>query len=378
MTVQDASRQQLDPAGTLGSYIPSIVLGGAGFAWSVVAILVNLPNADVPALLGVALLLLAAAYALVILAVHPYRAPLPALAHLGVHTLVLLAFAASTLATWESGDASRSGWVPLTLGLIIAALAPYRPAWEIVAAGTVSAVVIGLVTYSRARSAATDQFAIAIAIGAVVVVLALCVGSAVYSRSILDVLTRWQRRDELASEALAGELREDIARSVQRDRVTILNRDIVPFFTDLLARGQITDADRRRASEIAADIRGVMVADADRSWLEAVLLFGGHVGPGVVDDPDNLAASLDTAQRTALRALIVALAGDPRVKQAVSVMLADDGKRCSGTLTAGIDAPEHSMRTVLGSCFAVLRSAFPSFTVDFHQPKLIVRFSYER
>ena len=65
-------------------------------------------------------------------------------------------------------------------------------------------------------------------ISSVTPMLALCFGAAMFSASFISALERWQRRAELATRRITSQLRAGIVRSVQQDRVTILNAMCCP------------------------------------------------------------------------------------------------------------------------------------------------------
>jgi len=372
--------QQLDPAGTRGTHLLTVVLASIALVWAVGFSLASLTTGAEPVAALIALVLLGLASGVVVAATRPGAGALGARSHLAIHALVLAGFALAARSTWSTGDFGRDQWVALSLGIILVAVAPYRPSRELVAAGTVSALVMGAVTFSQAvvRESATPPLALAVV--TLVGVLALGYGAAMYSSRTIVALLRWHRRADVVAEALADELRVGIARSVQHDRVTILNTDVVPFFRDVLGRDTLTLADAHRARGIALAIRSVMVADADRTWLEAVVQ---QVGPPDraaidVDDRELLATKMTAHQRTALRAHVVALGDDRRVTEGSSISIASDGARCVGALVVPTQRSDYAMRSRYAPIHAVMRVAFDSVAVQFLYPHLIVRFTYER
>ncbi len=380
MIEREETRQQLDPAGTVGAYWPTTVLVIVASLWALVTTLSSVGNADSALLAITALVVFTLACLLVIRATSSTRAPVRSHVLRSVHALGLVAFALASWATWRSGDISGSDWGPLSLGLLTVALAPYRPARELVVAGTVSAIVVGLITLLHGANSTAPESPLVLAIVAVVVVLALSFSSAAYSRGIIQAFHHWQERAEIAAEALSVELRDGISRSVEHDRVMILSREVVPFFRHVLATRRLGDADRDTARTVAAAVRGEMVAAADRSWLDAAIRQSDRPGrmPNSVEDTEHLASTLDAGQRTALRALMVAVMDDPAVREPFSLALTRKAGRCVGTLSATVDASDYAIRAKYGPCLAVLRAAFPHFESHFHQPDLTVRFHFER
>lgn len=379
MTGSGATAQRLDPAGTLGTHFLTIVLVVVACLWAIVFSALSLSRGGdtVPALgaLGV----FAIACALVVYVSGEGHGVFTPGIHLTVHGLVVASFILASWSSWSTDDFSRDQWAPLSLGIMMVAVAHYRPARELIAAGTASALVMGAVTFAHAIVVETAAPPLALAVVAVIGVLALCYGAAMYSQRTVEALQRWHRRADVVAEALADEVRVGIARSVQQDRVTILNRDVVPFFGDMLARETITDDDRDRAREIANAIRSVMVADADRTWLEVVVQQAGRPGRALiaVDDPYFLATTMTTAQRTALRAHVVALAADRKIAEGFSIVLSRHGRLCVGTLSVPILSADHARRSRYAPIHAVMRVAFDSVSIQTHPPDLIVRFTYE-
>lgn len=371
--------QQLDPAGTLGAHLLTVVLAMVAFVWALGFSVIEVARGAEPVAAALAVLLLGLACALVVAASRPSAGGFSALSHLAIHVLALGGFAFSTWSSWAVDDFDHDQWVPLGLGVIMVALAPYRPVREVVFAGTASAVILGAVTYVHAdlRESATPPSALAVA--AIVGVLALGYGAAMYASRTVAALLRWHRRADIVAEALADESRAGIARSVQRDSVTVLGRDVVSFFGDVLRRNTLTQADAQRARGIALAMRSVMVADADRTWLDVVVQQPGRPGWAAidVDDPELLATRMNAYQRTALRAHVVALGDDLRVTGRASISIASDGNRCVGSLSVSAQASDHTMRSRYAPIHAVMRVAFDSLSVQFHQPHLIVSFSYE-
>ena len=152
------------------------------------------------------------------------------------------------------------------------------------------------------------------------------------------MLRRWQSRASRAVRALADEHREGITRSVQQDRVTHPEpRRRAVLRGGARTRTQLTDDDRERALEISDTIRRIMVAEVDRSWLDVVVEQASR-GALVVDavvDRHRVASAMSTDQRTAMRALLVAILAHPGfVHDAFSIAITDAGSRADGVIRA--------------------------------------------
>ncbi len=385
MTATERTRQQLDPAGSTGVAPVAIFLLLGAFLYAVFMTVRGEAEISNPVFAGLALALLAIAGAIVISGSSPTRAPLTARTHAAAHTVAVLAILCEAVGQWGTNMFIRDDWGPVTLGILLVALGPYRPAKEIAGAGMLSAVTIGVITCFEASSLVTSGPLLAFVVMAVTPMLALCFSAAMFSDGVVTSIERWQDRAKAASVSLVRELREGIARSVQQDRITILNRDVLPFFNEVLARDTLTTADRDRARMIADAIRQVMVEEVDRSWLESLLAYPA-VDPTnrpeavriIVNDPHRVASAMTVAQRTAIRALFVALIAIPGCsRDHARIVLSRHGDRNHGVITARVPISEHAMRSTFAPFLAVMRAVFTSLEVDFVQPELTLRFSYD-
>jgi len=381
---RERTRQQLDPAGALGLRPATVIAAAAAFAYALVLTVLAPEGMRHPALSVLALAMLAVSCGILIVQSSPYRAPLGRRTHLLVELFALGGVTFSVVAEWLKKKYIHDDWPAVALGLILLAISPYRPTREVVGVGVLVAIYIGFLTMLQVPFLAARAPAVAFVLAAVTPMLALCLGSAMFSASFALSLERWHLRAEYATKNITRQLRAGIVRSVQQDRVTILNRDVLPFFTDILTRGQMTDEDCARAAAIADSIRGLMVAESDRSWLENVIEHtvhgeGGGNSADFVDDPQRLARLISTDQRTALRAFIVALfdsEGFERESLRISFRR-KDGK-CHGVITAAVGQSDYSARTMLAPYFAVMRVTFSDLHVGFSHSHLKLRMSYEQ
>ena len=385
MTTPERTRQQLDPAGSTGSAPDAIFLILGAFLYAVFMTVQGEAEISNPVFAVLALALLALAGATVISGSSPTRVPLTARTHTAAHTMAILAILCEAVGQWGTNMYIRDDWGPVTLGILLVALGPYRPAKEIAGAGMLSAVMIGVITYFETPSLVTSGPLLACVAVAVTPMLALCFSAAMFSDGVVTSIERWQKRATAASVSLVRELREGIARSVQQDRITILNRDVLPFFTDVLARDTLTTADRDRARMIADAIRQVMVEEVDRSWLESLLEYPAverthrpEAPRVIVNDLHRVASVMTVAQRTAIRALLVAFITIPGCsRDHLRIVLSHDGDRNHGAITARVPAKDHVMRSAFAPFFAVMRAVFINLEVDFVQSELTLRFSYD-
>ena len=385
MTTIERTRQQLDPAGSTGVAPVAILLCIGAFLYAVFMTVRSEGEISKPVFASLALALLATAGLVIISASSPNRAPLTERTHVAAHALAMLAIICEAIGQSGSNAYIRNDFGPVTLGILLVALGPYRPAREIATSGLCSAILIGIITYFEVPSLVTPGPALAFIVVAVTPMLALCLSAALFSNGVVASIDRWQKQAQAASVSLEREFREGIARSVRQDRVTILTRDVLPFFTGVLTRDTITDADRDRARTIAESIRQVMVEEVDRSWLESLMELTGVKRtnrPGAarlaVSDPHRVASAMTVGQRTAVRALLGAFMEIPDfTRNQLRIVLSDDGCHIHGVITAQMAFTDHVMRSTFAPFFAVLRAVFTNVEVDFVQPELKVRFSYD-
>ncbi|CAN5195667.1 hypothetical protein BH09ACT3_BH09ACT3_15810 [soil metagenome] len=377
--VRERTRQQLDPAGSIGTRVVTSVIAVGSFILVLVMTVLNLDEVSTPVLTTLALLASAAASLTLIVGSDPERAPFSHRSFVLATSLGMLAIVLSAAGMWSTTALIRNDWSAVAMGVILIACVPYRPARELLAAGTISALLVGFITLVEYRWYATEAPVFAFILLAVTPLLAMCFAGVAYSRSIVRSLEGWQRRANAANVSLMLEVSGGIARSVQQDRVTILNRDVLPFFRDVLASGALDDQVRETARQISESIRSVMVSEADRSWLETVLEdIGADPADYKLLDPDHLASGMGPDQRKAFRAFLVALLGVSEGGSGVRISVARRGSLCALKLAATLPSSQRlPHRLTLAPYLAVLRAAFRQLEVEFTRSTLTMEFRYE-
>ncbi len=382
MNSVERTRQQLDPIGSLGSRLLSVVLATGAFLYALGMTIRTLDQVSNVMLAILSLLWLAAAALTVVVATSPIRAPFTRSTNLVVQLLAVGAAVLSIASQWGSNHFIQDDFGSVAIGLLLLALGPYRPAPELASTGVLVAIFMGFVTLLELPNLDTTAPPVSFVLVGMTPILALSFGAASYSGSLVSSLERWQLQMKLAVENRTNRLRAGITRAVQQDRVLILSQDVLPFFSHVLEQETLEAEDRARARKIAEAIRRLMVAEADRTWLEVVGVDDGvpegFLGRTVVDAAGR-ASSMVTDQRTALRALIVALTDDPAfIVGSMKITLSGTKSVCRGVLTAGFNESEIDLRSVLAPYFAVMRIVFTAFHVDYQHPTLTLRFSYEQ
>lgn len=385
MTSAVKSYQQLDPIGGYG--IRPVTLLGAvlAFAYAVGATAFDWGSITMPPLAVAALLACGAASLGMAFWSSPLRAPFPTLGFVVVIGLDVLAMVLAVAATWGGPALGSAEWGPVALGLVIMQLGPYRPARQLVTTTLIATAGAVAIAVPRPGGGAAGRPLLVVIVETAVPLLAFGLASTTYAAALGHTIEGWRSTAALVTRAATEELRDGIVQSVQHDRVTILNLQVVPFFANLLERGRVAADDPGRAALIADSIRSLMVADVDRSWLDAVIDQGGRaraVGPvpgsEMVQDGERLAGGMTTEQRTATRAFLVALFDHPGFDpDGFGIVLAREGARCAFTLTAKLDEDDSISRSGLAAYFAVLRIIFSDLQFTFQAPTLTLRFSYE-
>ena len=387
MTVREPTRQQLDPAGTLGMRMLTRLLCAASFGYAVVMAVRTAPDNGSPLFAVTALAVLGLACLAVLWFSSPDRAPFTRGRHLVVHLVMLSAIAVSAAGEWGNNRYIRDDWWPVSFGLLLIAVSHYRPARELAAFGTASGVCVAIVVWLQADVWMTDAPPVSFIVLAVTPMLGMCYAAAAYGSTMVGALQRWRASLGFTSASLVDRFREGISRSVQQDRVTILSRDVLPFFTRLIAQDRIEDADRVQARSIAASIRAVMVAEADRSWLESVVhtvALGTDsalepTAPVQVTDHAGVAPKMTADQRTILRALIVAVFENTVFdSRSLRIVLepATDASVAHGVLTVRSVGSPRALRSLIAPFLAVMRITFDEVGADIARPTTTIKFSY--
>ncbi|WP_146181281.1 hypothetical protein [Homoserinimonas hongtaonis] len=389
MRPPERTRQELDPVGAYSNRLITMTAAISALVFAVVVVVAGLDAVDNPGAAVLSLVVIAASSMIVITATDPYRGPFQRKSH--GWTVALGVFAAGLLAV-AAGDApahASMGWVaPVVLGLFSIGMAAYRPVRELVGFGGVAAVLIGFIVMLQAVKDVSDVPPVVTVAFVVLPLLALNLSAGAFTDSMIKSIEHWHVRATQAVDRMSEEREPGIARSVQQDRVTILKQEVVPFFGEVLANNEITPDVRERARSIADAIRAVMVAEVDRTWLENVVdhLRGrarrggeGQSQPSTILDDDNIANLMSYDQRTALRALLVAIYDNAHGRpEDLEIMLARADGRCRGVLTLRVDMTDGLVKSRFGPYLAVMRVVFRRVRAEYLQSVLTVRFSYDQ
>jgi hypothetical protein len=374
------SAQEYDPLGALGSRPLAIFIGSASVAWAALASLFSRDVPGSPTLSTLTVLLVAGASGVLVVGSSPFRAPFTRGAFAVLCGLLGLATVLSVAAQWGPDRLALNDFMVLVTAACVLVAAPYRPWRDVLVGGIGLAVVDGLSWGVAAAVFPNHVPAPVVALIAAAPTLVITTGAVVFSSTFVGLAERVQIR--AGSYSVERAERDGIAASVQQDRVTILARDVAPFFEELRGRDAITDADRERARQISDGIRRVMVADADRTWLDQALL-AEDAAAATVEDPDALIRGMDADQRTVvrtfLRAVLRASTVDPAGVRIVVERPTDPTSRRVGMLVeVAVADSDVGIHRAFDAYFAVLRVTFPDLDVAVRPSSLALRFSYDQ
>jgi hypothetical protein len=372
--------QQLDPLGTLDGRPISVAAGIGVFVFSSIMSLLYSGDIVDPLFASLGLLSVVGTSIGLVVGTRPLRAPFTAAMHILTVGSSLVACAWVFASLGDSATLANLYWAPLVVGTTCMALAPYRPVREIATVGVVASIISGFIALVRSTALTTDASPMIVVFVSITPVLALSLGGAAFARSLTLTHQRWELYATYGARRQHEREQVSVARSVQQDRVTILNRDVVPLFTDVSRRGIISPDDQAQAASYSASLRELMVTEVNRSWLESLVAesFGALDDGNRVHDPNRLAHAMTPRQRTALRAAVLAVAGgDELVTDSVRLAIEKTSSGAVIVVRATVASSNSSWRSSLGPYFAVLRVVFTGLRVSYRSPSLTVRFTYD-
>lgn len=354
----EATPQQIDPVG--GITARPIVIATTIVAL-VIAVAMSIGASDQvnnPLAAVAALVSLATAGAVFIVVSNPYRAPVTMLAHAVVCLLALLAILLNQASQWGSNDSIRDDWGPLSMAVLSISFCSYRPARELVICGAVSTVVISAIVLLHPPVVAGFDTSLLVLM-ALTPVLASAAAAAGFSSTLVRILRAWQREgrsDEAratVSQSVSGAA-PALVEALSAPQSRLLTSDVLPFLRSLNDDGDITPGRATAARALSNDLRTLMVAEADESWLTRIV--------PTADDAQRRADLLAAPQRSLLRALLERLNSDATfTADSLLVAVEADGDGILVVIKARV-AHGASARTLVAPYLAVGRSVFPTST----------------
>jgi hypothetical protein len=349
--------QLLDPLGGLTArYFTRLIAAITAFV-ALARLLTSLDTVQSWSFQLAALGLLLLAIIFVLDGASPKRFPFGARRHATVH-LFGIGAVVFDVASRDAGEGLPGIWAPTCLAILIVMMGSFRPSGEIIALATGSAAAIAVICWLH-EDGFTDE-TIPLLIGRSWPVLAIGLGAAAFSRTLVSRLESW-RDDRLARAAAERDaVREALMPEVIQQRQDLVEYRVDPFLRRILAEGILTPTDAARARGLASAMRRSMLFDANSSWLSGLV--------DVIEDDDRLAGGMTIRQRTALSALLAEL-------RAVDVHCTITGD--AGVATARIRADlQAGPRGRADAYLAVLRTNFDRATVRTDRGQLDIAVSY--
>ncbi len=376
--------QRLDPLGVQSAWLLVPLIGVVAVGYAVYSTIVHLGQLRSPALAVWAIVVLLLAAVVAAVRTHPGLAPVGLWSHLAIIGVALASAVLFDAAVWGQNQRIQDDWGQIAVALLLTAMPLYRPVAEVLATATASALVLGALAAAQASSIAIANHPAVYATVASTPVLALACGGAGYAWTMTGETLRWREVARAGQLRLEGELRQVAERMVAQERATALNAEAVPFLTELLASGRITQDDRERARSIASRLRRAAVDAVGRSWLaETVDLALARRGTAEdpqrwsrVNDPDRLDRVLSEEQRAIVGALVGTIADLPGLDPA-SVAIAASRPDCPVfLLTARADEPRRALRPALVPFLSALQSVSMEASMRVRDGGITVRFAY--
>lgn len=186
-----ASQQRLDPIGGLAAWPIAPVVALIVVAYAVVGTLTRPHEIQVPALALAAVAALTIAAAALVWAARPDLAPFTRYRAIAVVALGTTAHLLAAASTWQYNGMIQDDFTSIGLGLLLLALAPFRPWKEILIFGASAAVVVGATALAQSPYLGVHTPPLLFVIIAMTQVLAPALAAAAFSRQIVNSLHRW-------------------------------------------------------------------------------------------------------------------------------------------------------------------------------------------
>lgn len=384
MKPHDVTALQLDPLGTVVSRHLSWLAAATALILGVAQAVIGVSLGGQVTVAWAAACAIAAATAVVIFAGQQWFARTDRTARLWIVVLGGLGVVLSHLSIWSLDPALVPNLTPAAFGLLILGLAPFSSARQLIGVSALGAIFIGLLADLQAYAGASVDPPIVFAVIAASAVLGPGIASAVGSSLATTTLRSWQSLAIGASREHALQMRDGIARSVQQERVTLLNLRVLPLLTDLMEQGEVTEAVQERARIMADRLRSAMVAQAERSWLDTFVeqVVGSLVEEQEhavvrVADPEHRADLMAATQQTALRAYVEALTALEAFRpEGFRIDFQRKGAADVVTVAAQLERRVQRGHGRLDPFVAVMKSAFPQSTIKFTPNSVVMRFRY--
>jgi len=344
MIAPDATQQRLDPIGGLASWPLAPVTAVIVMGYAFFSTLTQAGEVRLPLLTALALVSVGCAAGVLVWAALPESAPFQRRSTVIIVALALLGYLFEQAGMWGNNASVHDDFGQIGLGLLIMALAPFRPWREIAIVALISGLVVAGGALAQAVFLGDGVSAAVYAILAAVQLLAPALAGAAYCRQVVKSIRIWQTDAQRSIRLSADQNRGAAAAAIVAHRMNALDTTVLPFLDEVLQRGTVTSADIHRAHLLADEVRRRLVAETDHTWLDD--LVAREYAPAAasaadpansapadsdransdrsmrpeVNDVERRAARFGPRQRAALGALLGVLRSHPvRVPGSVSV-----------------------------------------------------------
>lgn len=296
------SAQQVDPLSWFtGPYLP-LAFSGLIFVFGTLMTALTWNMSDRPwlQLAGLWLCVIAA------LVIHLRTRRLQPALGWGTGVLVLATATVGTLLSaidYQGTDLNLGlWWGPAGPALILLSLSPYLPARRIWVLGLGTTVATVALSFAILYPVNDFQGPLTtIAVFAYPMAMATAAAT-VFSYSIVSTMV--PMLESPSRLMVPGQrLRDAAVEEAERESLARLTSRAAPFLERIAETGRVEPSDRALAGQLARRLRDDLVTQASESWLDSI----AGSSRLVVVDPDRLARRMDTAQRTALLAMLRAV-----------------------------------------------------------------------
>jgi len=294
--------------------------------------------------------------------------------------LLIVMVATSVASTWGANGQLRDDWAPIVIGILLVACTPYRPAREIALWTTVHTLVCVLLSVAQAGFTLGYVPVMTLAITGCLSVAIMGFTAATYAQSLNSSIQLWHARAWQSAAAAAVEHRGSVARSVQQRRISVLNREVVPFLSRIVEADEVSDDDRDEARQLARSIRTLLVADVERTWAQLMLddLVGRYPRLNIsatADDANDLGRKAVLERRTLMRAL-AAITVERLAANDLHLRLSSTEGRLVVRWSVTTPRPLGDARRELRSMLELIRGLTVRSTFHEEPGRLVVEFEY--
>jgi hypothetical protein len=244
-------------------------------------------------------------------------------------------------------------WAPFGLALAISSLAPYLSARRVLILGGAGTVVATLVAFVFIDPAVDEWGPISTIVIIASPVICGLVAAVTFSYVLVArMLPIIEQRSQmmLSTESIDAEVEQ-----AERLRLARLTARAVPFLESVAKAGVVTAADRALAGQLARRLRDDLVTQSNLTWLDSI----ADDSRLVVIDPEHRAQRMRPSQRTALRALLLAVLETPGADSS-SILIELRGRPDGATavaLSLDVELPEGRRIMHLAPHYLTLRTA---------------------